>query len=294
MINQKTGLADITPIELYDIEKGKVSVKREDLCCPYPGPPFSKIRGVVKRMQKMKEEGITAIGYAETSISMACWGLSWSAKQVGGIQVYAFMPKYKGGQPSLLEYHRKMWESFGAITVPIESPNRGKINHYKGRKWLEKNDPSGVMIEMGIPFPETTEETAKQVRLTALDDCKSLVVNVGSGVICAGILNGLSLKGLDIPVYGVTCRKYETMPSIEKRISLIFKRSGVFYAGLFGYSNFHFVNSNIDYTTPETFPAPFPCNPYYDRKAWKWLCENYDRLEKPVLFWNIGGGGEYA
>jgi hypothetical protein len=33
---------------------------------------------------------------------------------------------------------------------------------------------------------------------------------------------------------------------------------------------------------------PFPCNPYYDLKAWEWLMKNKGQLEEPILFWNIG------
>ena len=40
------GLVDNTPIEKHC----GIWVKREDLCCPPPGPPFSKVRGVVEHI----------------------------------------------------------------------------------------------------------------------------------------------------------------------------------------------------------------------------------------------------
>jgi hypothetical protein len=41
-------------------------------------------------------------------------------------------------------------------------------------------------------------------------------------------------------------------------------------------------------TAPRGVVAPFPCNPWYDLKAWHWLEQNTSRLEGPILFWNVG------
>jgi hypothetical protein len=35
--------------------------------------------------------------------------------------------------------------------------------------------------------------------------------------------------------------------------------------------------------------CPFPCNRYYDKKAFKWMVDNIDSIIQPVIFWNIGG-----
>ena len=39
----------------------------------------------------------------------------------------------------------------------------------------------------------------------------------------------------------------------------------------------------------EDYEVPFPCNGTWDRKAWKWLEHNIEKLEGNILFWNIGG-----
>jgi hypothetical protein len=51
---------------------------------------------------------------------------------------------------------------------------------------------------------------------------------------------------------------------------------------------FKLVVSDCKYSDPFTDPCPFPCNPWYDRKAWHWLRYNVGSLVPPVLFWNIG------
>ena len=66
-----------TPTE--EFSKGYF-VKREDMACLPPGPPFAKVRGLYRGLQKIKERGIDTVGYFETSISMATWGISYFCK----------------------------------------------------------------------------------------------------------------------------------------------------------------------------------------------------------------------
>ena len=49
------------------------------------------------------------------------------------------------------------------------------------------------------------------------------------------------------------------------------------------------VDLGYSYTDAETLQLPFNCNRYYDQKAVKFLLTEYDNLEQPILFWNIGG-----
>jgi hypothetical protein len=44
----------------------------------------------------------------------------------------------------------------------------------------------------------------------------------------------------------------------------------------------------IDYYSQEKIDTPFPSSIYYDKKAWRWLTENLEKLQDPVIFWNIG------
>ena len=51
-------LVNNTPVEQYKIDGRTIHVKREDLCCPYPGPSFSKMRGVVAHIENRPEQVI--------------------------------------------------------------------------------------------------------------------------------------------------------------------------------------------------------------------------------------------
>jgi len=47
-----------TPWMEYVVKGVPVAVKREDLCCPSPGPGFSKVRGVLAHLKKLGAVGI--------------------------------------------------------------------------------------------------------------------------------------------------------------------------------------------------------------------------------------------
>jgi hypothetical protein len=57
---------------------------------------------------------------------------------------------------------------------------------------------------------------------------------------------------------------------------------------LFASPKIHIIDTGAKYEETATVNAPFPCNAYYDAKAWGWVVQNYAVLKKPVLFWNIG------
>lgn len=280
-----------TPIEEYEIDQGRVFVKREDLACSYPGPPFAKVRGLLPNLIRLKQEGIDTIGYMETTISMAGWGISYFCRELD-LNAVIFYPCYKDKNiRENQEFQIEKWKEFGAKIVPLENPNRMKINFYRAQKRLKESNPNCYMLPLGLPFPETVQEIAKQI---ALFDQKyeSIVICIGSGTMAAGVLRGLNDKKMTSTVYGIFCAP-KNIENMHKKILAsanldnssrkgfnILKKSNI--------SSLNLYNEGYEYTQKEEIKCPFPCNPYYDRKAWAWLLRNYDSLKKPVLFWNIG------
>ena len=37
------------------------------------------------------------------------------------------------------------------------------------------------------------------------------------------------------------------------------------------------------------YETPFPCNEFWDKKAWYWLEQNIEKFKGDILFWNLGG-----
>jgi len=270
-----------TPIEQYE----GIWVKREDLACAPPGPPFSKIRGLEAKLFALTKIGTNAVGYMDTSVSMAGWGVSYFCQQFNMTAVI-FYPKYKdtAGRENL-EEHIQKWKEFGATVVPLDKPQRQKINWYRARKVLKEGWPNAFMLEQGFPYKESIEETAKQVHLIPKELLGgSIVISIGSGVICSGVTRGLLELESDTKIYGITVSPKD-LDGMEKKIRT---RSN----DVFGQVDLELINGGYEYTQTEDIETPFNCNKYYDAKAWAWLVRHQEELKKPLIFWNIGGEGK--
>jgi len=269
-----------TPIEKYLINDKEVLVKREDFACPFPGPTFSKVRGLFPYLLSLADQGFKTVGYTETSISMAGWGVSWACKEIG-LKAVIFEPVYVSEREDLkyLRFHKEQWNKFGADIIQLKA-GRTKVNFYLSKKILNQNYENSIMLPLGLQLKETTIETSKIIQKVQKEiDFDCVVINVGSGTITSGILNGIDLKK---EVYGILgwTRNAELK---KKRIIEKTQRWG--YRG----QNLFLIDSKWEYTKPSKAFCPFPSHPYYDLKAWQWLTENIQIFQdKKVLFWNIG------
>lgn len=281
-----------TPIQEYKIGRSKVFVKREDLACLPPGPPFAKVRGLYPTLQKLKKEGITIVSYIETSISMAGWGVSYFCKKMG-LKAVIFYPKYKNGERDNQLFQFEKWKEFDAEVIPLEKPNRLMINWYRARKLLKNKYPDAIMLPQGLPFEETVQNVAEEVirDYKIFQNIKTIIICAGSGVMCAGVLKGIMLINelysirLTPNIFGILISPKS--PEIMKK--KIFKMAKVFETGFFSFpGKVKIFDIGYQYTDIENCACPFPCNIYYDRKAWKWMRDNILSFEQPLLFWNIG------
>ena len=274
-----------TPVETYQIDKQDVFVKREDLCC-IDGPPFSKVRGAVEHLKKLKQQGITTVGYCETSISQAGWCVAWLCKELGMTAVI-FDPQYKESCETLI-YHRTQWAKYNTLIRPIKA-GMAKVNWYICKKLLkEEFGPDAVLLPLGIPFEETIQATQAEVLLT-LHRLHSVVntyiITVGSGTICSGLWRGVTEYIFPSTIYGVMSRT----GNIKYKTKVIEHKSRLITAGLYKSPvKLQLVDPGWQYTDQSKISCPFPCNKFYDAKSWQWLTENINLLKKPILFWNIG------
>jgi threonine dehydratase len=269
----------MTPVEYHH----GVFVKRDDLCFPPPAPPFAKCRGIIKHLAKLKAEGVEYVGYTETSISMAGWGVAWACKELG-LKAVIFDPQYVR-TPQTLITHREQWAKFDPIIVPIKA-GMAAVNVHIARKILKKNFNNSVMLPLGLPFEETMEETRTEAyeTLMGMPDIKSVVTCVGSGTIYAGIYRGLNDVGRKITLYGILTR-YGDLRQKQVKIQT---KAKVFDFGFFESPvRIKLIDKGWEYSQRSYADCPFPCNPFYDLKAWEWLV-NFKSITGPILFWNIG------
>lgn len=261
-----------TPVERYQIDGKTIWVKREDMCTSRPGPPFSKVRGVYKHIEKLKAQGVERIGYVETDISMAGIAVAAVCKDLG-IPCYIFYPLHKKN-PDILDIHMSKWMELEAELIPIK-PGRAKVNYH-----IAKRDyPNIHILPLGLPLTETVDETAKEFKRTP-GDWASVVVSVGSGTICSGLLKGMT-QGI---LYGVMCRT----GNLDAKKVKIWGRSQKSFMLWKDKLKLVLTDPGYEYMDRVEVDCPFPTHSWYDAKAYKYLQEHIDEIEAPILFWNIG------
>jgi len=284
-----------------------VLVKREDLSSPFPGPGFSKIRGLVPHLQDRDEQ---VVGILDTFHSKAGWAVAYVCKELGKKAV-VFYPQYKskwtimssteeaGPNPQHgeagtedLRPQQRMAKELGAELVPLQA-TAGYILEPRAKKILRERWPGSHMLPVGLKMPESVEENAKEaVRTThnmprwPYQPIASLVMSVSSGTVAAGVMKGLTavnaLPGTVVCHLGYS-RPVEGARGLRKNLE---KKSGVDMSAV------TFVDEGYNYRDPvkdyDPKAYPFPTNPYYDAKALRWLETFAKSLPQPVMFWNIG------
>ncbi len=267
-------LRDGTPVERVS---DRIFVKREDLCSPHPGPSFSKIRGVLKHVAGRPEE---EIGVLDTYHSKAGWAVSYVASHLGK-RALDFYPRYKGDGDELRP-QQGMAREYGAELVALPAGRSAILYH---RAKAEAEARGAYMMPNALKLPETVQECAEEVlRTPDLAAYDNLVISVSSGTIASGVLLGFAKAGIFPRVWlhsGYSRSETELRRYIAARVPKFpFWKSEVAVIDEgYGYKD----------AAQTDAPPPFPCNPYYDLKAWKWLCESgLSQMAGSVLFWNIG------
>jgi hypothetical protein len=268
------------PVEHYFIQGNPILVKREDLCCPPPGPSFSKMRGVLPHIAARPEE---VIGVLDTYHSKAGWAVAWTCSQLGKLCVN-FWPRYKADPPGLPRFQQQRAEAIGADLIALPA-GRSAILYHQAKKELAARYPGAYMMPNALKLPESVAENAEEVLRTDLPPAGTIVISISSGTVAAGVIRGLAAKGL-LPAYRIVLHMGYSR-SREAVIAYIEQTSGVSFSDCAGVD---LIDEGYGYAdkAPRWANPPFPCNQYYDRKAWAWLELNHKDLPGPIVFWNIG------
>lgn len=274
-----------TPIEKYQIDKiGDVYVKREDMSCPFPGPSFSKIRGVKDVFEKLKTGGllpIDSVAVVDTLHSKAGWGVSWLAK-IYGFPCTVFYPQYKTEITGELRPYQKLCIQNSAECIPIPA-TKSAVLWYKARNIMRSFKKSFYLFPNGLKLQESVQSTADEVNYTPkfLMENAFWVISISSATIAAGVLLGLQKNKFSGKVFlhaGYSRSKNEIIRYIYDMTAISFS------------FDIEIIDEKYEYKDSISYDTPFPCNPFYDKKAWKWMVENpqiFNSVNK-IVFWNIG------
>lgn len=257
-------------IEEYRIKGKPVLVVREDLVAPWPGPNFSKIRGLYAHLLRLREAGMTEFASQDTSISRCGWGCSYIARELGMTHYNVYAERRE------LKFYQRMSRALGGVMVPVRGSFSGAMIAQ-----AKKQLPGVHFLPIGLSLVETLEEHKRL--LAHLPKMRgSIVVASSSGTIGAGVVYGL--QGGHVYAVMTSCFK-NRLAKITGLVRLAEARCGRKQGEVY----LSVVDAGYRYTDAEMIDTPFPCDIYLDRKAWRWLELNIGQLEDPVVFWNIGG-----
>lgn len=269
-------LREGTPVETLP---SGLRVKREDLSCPAPGPPFSKMRGVWAFVCASPSPSFVALdtfhSQAGHAVAFACSLLGrsstvvWPARKADG---------YCGPDTPARRDPQAQAQALGARLHALPAGRSCVLYHRAARLARETG---AVMVPNGLQLSETIAETAAEVDRTDLGDADTVVIAASSGTIAAGVALGLSRRGRRrlLIHLGYSRPAGAFMATMAERVG------GVALSRL----DVELIDERYGYAdTARPGPDPgWPCNAYYDLKAYRWAVgAGLDR--SGVLFWNIG------
>jgi len=165
--------------------------------------------------------------------------------------------------------------------MPLVAGMSAILFHQAKAKLLELCGPDAVMLPNGLKLDETVRATADEVEeFTPTELFRGTwVVSISSGTICAGVLKGLEYEPYEQIVAHMGYSRSQT-----SAMSYLLEKAGVDRED----ARICFVDEGYSYANAAIGHCPFPCNAYYDLKAWQWLKGNVHSLVEPIVFWNIG------
>lgn len=292
-------LVENTPLVDYLTSYGLL-VKREDLCAPAPWPPFSKTRGVYTYMKKLQYQGITMFGVLDTYHSQG--GLAVAAAGARrGVRVINYFPVYKAEQdpdrgvywPVQLRPQQKAASDLGAELVGLKA-GRSAVLYHQAKRMCEA--AGGHMYPNALKLTESVQETAKELVLT-LQGASAVqyelmknvpwIVPSSSATLASGVALGLS-QAFSTPPKLIIHLGYSR--SHDEVVKYVLNSAGNKLLGSYGLPSIEIVDEGYSYkdtARPGATPL-WPCNQYYDLKAFRWWEREGRARYGKAVFWNIG------
>lgn len=270
---------DGTPVEDYTQQYGLL-VKREDLCCPL-GPHFSKCRGVYAHVKSRPE---SVIGVLDTVHSQGGFAVA-RACQLLGKKCVEFYP-VKKSDPGWFGGVQRECKKLGALTVPLAAGRSAILFHRAKADLANLFGSDSYIMPNALKLPEMITETVAEVHRTEVPDIDTVLISASSGTIAAGVIKGLwthptwqKRNHHTIVHLGYSRPEGALLAYMEKMSGMVFDTPKVTVIDeKYGYA---------DKARPGIRP-PFPCNEFYDLKAFRWWLKEGRQQYTEALFWNIG------
>jgi hypothetical protein len=262
-------LKSSTPVEVYKVHGRSVHVKRDDLIGDNQVvPPWGKMIAVGNLLKAVDID--RPLVHLNVWGSWSGWCLSYFAREMD-FEFYMAYPNQKNFSSEYLE----IVESFGGKLLPLK-PNMANVLFGQMKRAAEEKHYDMLPYAFGHPvYFDYIRDRIKKIMKKADKPFDNLVVSSGSGVTVSALADGFfGAGGKNLYTVCVSSEKTvqrEMDKKVSKDHSIMVRKSP-----------FPFNDRMVKY------PAPFPCNELWDRKAWLWLTENIKTLKGSTLFWNLG------
>ena len=270
-----------TPVEDH-LEQFGLLVKREDLSCLPPGPPFSKTRGVFSHIQARPER---VIGVLDTYHSQAGHAVAEACRLLGKIAVN-FWPVRKAELGASIKPQQLAAEDLGAQLVALPAGRSAILYHQAKKRLADWGD--SYMMPNALKLPEMITETAAEVRATLrstpLPPRMPVLIAASSGTIAAGVMRGFVDAGQ------ASDRTFIIHQGYDRPAGAILKYIGQMTGFMDQVFPIELVNEGYSYgdKSKVIYDLPFPANHYYDMKAFHWWMREGRTQYGEALFWLIG------
>ena len=247
---------ELTPVEWFD--KERIWVKRDDkfeIC----GVRGGKSRSAYQVIQQLLEKGYTTMVTAGSRQSPQCEIVSYICEDLG-IDCKVFMPR--GANTSVIDNIDKN----SRTEIVRVTCGYNNVIIARAREFALERDFG--YIPFGMECAENVEVTSKQVQ-NIPNDCKRIVMPVGSGMSFSSVVTGLTRYGINKPILGVRVGK-----DPNKIISE--------YAEGLEFVDYEIVQSQYDYhDSVEEYIGDYQLDPIYEGK-----CREY--LQEGDCLWVVG------
>jgi len=276
-----------TLIERYILQPSNraIFVKRDDLWDNGKyGGGNAKLRGIEVHLRALIDRGISHVAVLDSRTSRLGWGVAELCRDLG-MKCTVFFGLLKA-QGNIVPYFQQQAANAGAELISMPA-SRIYPMYYKAR--IQCQDRGIYLLPMGGQLSESIFSVAGEASTLPTKLLKGTIVCVvATGTMFAGMLMGLKKANDIIGVYiGMTSGEIDGRSKADPH-AIVHKRiAGLLPAG-FEPLRFRIVLGDREYYADDNYPCPFTCDKWYDRKAWRWLCEHIDDLKDPILYWNIG------
>lgn len=269
-----------TPVEDH-LEQFDLLVKREDLSCVPPGPPFSKTRGVYAHIAARPEK---VIGVLDTYHSQAGHAVAEACRLLGK-ECVNFWPVRKAELGASIKPQQLAAKDLGAQLVALPAGRSAILYHQAKKRLADWGD--SYMMPNALKLPEMITETAAEVRATLrstpLPPRMPVLIAASSGTIAAGVMRGFCDAGEGNRPFLIH-QGYDRSESVI--LEYMVKMSEL---NLDAHS-IRLINEGYSYGDKSkiVYDLPFPANHYYDMKAFHWWMKEGRNQYGQALFWLIG------